>query len=817
MDRSTKVGESSALSSVLSTFLKKKNNSNLIDLLNSIKSKSDFVYASRYLTQESLSLNSSRLKELPTSFKAFSMIKWLDLCNNQLHFVDAVFSCSELETLLLRNNQLSSFPLQVKLLRKLRLIDLSENNLVEVSIEVLELPALAQLLLDDNLFQRFQSSITNKFVTGDLKDFQEVKDPYTGENVFFNRERGVALKSMPKNSNGEKSTVYNLQKSIKSQLLCLSLSGNNLREIPVECMVELEDVNLSNNELTSIKEVLKLPKLKKLNLSKNSLCEIKNEFQSCRLESVDLSENKFKAFPLSLLKLSKTISFLNLEGNSITSIPDDVGFMQKLQSLNLRGNNLDESLTTRDTPTVLWQLRESALTKKNGDVPKSKHLEDEINFNEAVDEALEAKELCLRNFTLLDQQNFEISSSLERIDLSFNLYVDKFAWPKALHRLQKLAFNSCNLSSIPFSLERLARLKQLELKNNRLEELPKEIGNMNELSILDVSCNMLQEIPKLNCRKLRNLFLDSNRISSLEPLRQCRWLEVLSVSNNKIRSVNNTLSDLEQLRELNISHNDISGDLSIDFGIMKLEKMNLSHNRIVQLEDDFFTPSLCASLEVLHLEGNELVVLPQSLRDMERLRHLNLDMNPLESPPLSLCCEGAGTIVKYMELRHASIASITQFVDKALHFVQIHFTLVPQKGGLDETKYLLAFQYVSPQGPVAKIVKKSLGKQNRILVLRKVILSEEESEREKFESKLLEKYFEKVLTKFVKWKQSRSGARSLQAETNHRLRLAKSQLKRKRKELVIARANASDRIKALQGVKSEEDIVAVKNEMDMQI
>lgn len=139
------------------------------------------------------------------------------------------------------------------------------------------------------------------------------------------------------------------------------------------------------------------------------------------------------------------------------------------------------------------------------------------------------------------------------------------------------------------------------------------------------------------------------------------------------------------------------------------------------------------------------------------------------------------------------------------------------EGGLDESKYLLAFQYVSPQGPVAKIVKKSLGKQNRILVLRKVILSEEESEREKSETQLLEKYFEKVLTKFVEWKQSRSGARSLQAETNHRLRLAKSQLKRKRKELVIARANASDRIKALQGVKSEEDIVAVKNEMDIQI
>lgn len=135
------------------------------------------------------------------------------------------------------------------------------------------------------------------------------------------------------------------------------------------------------------------------------------------------------------------------------------------------------------------------------------------------------------------------------------------------------------------------------------------------------------------------------------------------------------------------------------------------------------------------------------------------------------------------------------------------------EGGVDESKYLLAFQYISAQGPVAKV----LGKQNKVLLLRKVILSEEESEREKVETNMLEKYFETVLKKFDEWKHSRAGARSLQAETNHRLRLTKSQLKRKRKELVFARANASDRIKALQCVKSEEEIVLVKHEMDVQI
>lgn len=197
-----------------------------------------------------------------------------------------------------------------------------------------------------------------------------------------------------------------------------------------------------------------------------------------------------------------------------------------------------------------------------------------------------------------------------------------------------------------------------------LKELPEEVGKLNELRILDVSFNMLEEVPELNSQNLSSIFLDTNRLSSLEPIRKCCGLKVLSVSHNKIGSINNTLRHLDQLRELNISHNDISGDLSIDFGIMKLGKMNLSHNNIVQLEEDFFTPSLCASLEVLHLEGNELVVLPQSLGSMKRLCHLNVDMNPLESPPLSLCCEGAGTIVEYLELRRTSIARLVQSMKK---------------------------------------------------------------------------------------------------------------------------------------------------------
>jgi Leucine-rich repeat (LRR) protein len=67
------------------------------------------------------------------------------------HVPDSVWQQSELETLVLANNNLSELSGQIGRLKMLRMLDLGHNNLVQLPDEIGGLPALTDFLyLHDN-------------------------------------------------------------------------------------------------------------------------------------------------------------------------------------------------------------------------------------------------------------------------------------------------------------------------------------------------------------------------------------------------------------------------------------------------------------------------------------------------------------------------------------------------------------------------------------------------------------------------------------------------------------------------------------------
>lgn len=118
-----------------------------------------------------------------------------------------------------------------------------------------------------------------------------------------------------------------------------SLIASYSRKHASKKFMPIKSLDLSNNELTKISNQLEvLVNLTELNLSNNKLSQVRKlNFQ--HLETLDLSHNHITSGKLS--KLPKNIVNLNLAHNDITYLPVDFMKLKKLRTLDLHENPLN--------------------------------------------------------------------------------------------------------------------------------------------------------------------------------------------------------------------------------------------------------------------------------------------------------------------------------------------------------------------------------------------------------------------------------------------------------------------------------------------
>lgn len=298
------------------------------------------------------------------------------------------------------------------------------------------------------------------------------------------------------------------------------------------------------------------------------------------------------------------LEMLDLHGNKLLSVPIGVRRLERLTSLNLAYNKLENGVM--DVFSQIESLKELKLGHNalSGTLPTSvcnlQHLEMlDLQSNrllvlpEALRELMSLRVLNVsgNQLTSLPMEAFQ-ELNLTDLDASSNALIGSLFAPTAdgshpTLRSLRVANNSLAALTFAESLG-MPQLRTLDVTNNHLTGLPSLIG-FTELTTLLATDNKITELPQgfTTLRKLRNVNFTSNDIRLLDPaIARMDSLESLILASNPLR----------EKKFLNMSAADIKRDLRARLEPQQGEDDDLaSLDDFHDARDSFSTPPSAAS------------------------------------------------------------------------------------------------------------------------------------------------------------------------------------------------------------------------------
>ena len=344
------------------------------------------------------------------------------------------------------------------------------------------------------------------------------------------------------------------------QLLVLNLSHNDvgnewLNADTFSTLSRLVALDLSHNRLTTLSQGLlgSLSSLQLLDLSHNRLRVVPDRpfLAMHNLHILRLSHNHVEQLRENALEGLSVLGSLALDHNRLRSLSTGVlGKCSGLVDLELQRNDFSEvptealkelaSLRTLD----IGENRISNLTRRSFDGLRTVY----------------ALRLASIGITTLQADFFKLLPNLKVLNLAHNAIAElEQGVFKELGQLRMLRLDSNVLKDINGILAGQTSLKWLNVSSNRLQWfdyafIPKS------LQWLDISDNHVEELGNYYKMegdfKLTTLKASRNKIKKLEPLSFLNNLEVVDVSENRIKSVApSTFEAKSRLRRVDLSSN----------------------------------------------------------------------------------------------------------------------------------------------------------------------------------------------------------------------------------------------------------------------
>ncbi|XP_053104552.1 leucine-rich repeat-containing protein 40 isoform X2 [Hemicordylus capensis] len=310
---------------------------------------------------EQLYLRRNKLCHLPV-LPSCTFLKELHVGENQIEALSAehLKHLNSLCVLELRDNKLKSLPDEITLLQGLERLDLSNNDISSLPYKLGNLSHLNFLALEGNPLRTIRRDVLQKGTQEIMKYLRsKIQDDVTSSNG----ELSVTAMTLPSQSKINMHAITALKTLDYSEkqvavipdevfnaignnpVTTVNFSKNHLSEIPVR-IVELKesacDINFGFNKLSSISlELCMLHKLAHLDVRNNSLTSLPDEMEALtRLQIINLAFNRFKIFPSVLYRIP-TLEAILLGNNQVGSLdPLQIKNMDKLGTLDLQNNDL---------------------------------------------------------------------------------------------------------------------------------------------------------------------------------------------------------------------------------------------------------------------------------------------------------------------------------------------------------------------------------------------------------------------------------------------------------------------------------------------
>ncbi len=194
----------------------------------------------------------------------------------------------------------------------------------------------------------------------------------------------------------------------------------------------------------------------------------------------------------------------------------------------------------------------------------------------------------------------------------------------------------------------------LNLSNIKLDDINKvkDISKLTSLEVLDLSENRLKSIPETigNLTSLKELLIWDNQLESLpESIGNLASLQELNLAINEIESLPESIGNLKSIKTL-------------DLGGLKY----VSCNVLESLPDSIGN---LTSLQSLYLYRNQLKTLPESIGNLQSLKELDLYNNESESLPGSI---GNLALLEYLKLSKNRLKTLPLSFKNLISLKKLH-------------------------------------------------------------------------------------------------------------------------------------------------
>lgn len=388
----------------------------------------------------------------------------------------------------------------------------------------------------------------------------------------------------------------------KGVLQKLSLKGNGLHSLGVDCFVNLVGTNildLSRNQLTQLPRgvFLALNDLLELHLEWNNITTIaKDTFQNCKkLKLLYLNNNRIsvipkqmlgnheelveihldnnalvQVFPGALPNNSNKLKKLFLQNNQLTSLPDTVFCGQSLLKVFMANNRITfkgivDTLDSIPMVTVNYCLGESS-SSLIYELRKTSTYVDLTNNNiTTIDISRLSKEQRLKLKMALIVFEIDLKNNALRCDCRM-LYIKQLltnitgSYPNTKNR-----FNSW-LCSTPSELKgkRLLAVSDRSLLCTYTEpDCPAGfscfVRGIDDSFVIHGRNKRLKELPlTMPSGKQLEIYLDNNEIDELDMRSYLSNVTVLDLSSNKIKHINDSfIAQLTRLKKFRLDSNEL--------------------------------------------------------------------------------------------------------------------------------------------------------------------------------------------------------------------------------------------------------------------